>query len=85
MSFFFQHIMFAANLLFVMITVAPYIYGLQIEPATGRCVNFGGDTNWMSLPYNWFSFLVYSFIPICITSYLAVKLTLHFAKVGRKN
>ena len=55
-----------ANIILVMVSVVPYIHGLNIEPESQRCVTFSGQSMW-SLPYNWFTFLLYSCLPICVT------------------
>ena len=37
----------------------------------------------MGLPYTWFTFLLYSVLPIIVTGVLSVKLTLHFKQGGK--
>ena len=43
-----KHVMFFANMVLVTATIVPYVYGLSIEPSTGRCVNFSGEPRWVS-------------------------------------
>jgi len=59
-------------------TVTPYIMGIQIEPGSQRCVNIIGEERWLSQAYTFFAFVVYSVLPIGITSVLVVNLILHF-------
>ena len=44
-----KHVMFIANMVLVTATIVPYVYGLSIEPSTGRCVNFSGEPRWVSV------------------------------------
>ena len=75
----YKHHILGGNFLIVMISVIPYIDGVSIEPESQRCVTFSNQNKW-SLPYNWFTFLAYSCLPICVTSILATKLFIHFAR-----
>ena len=76
----FKHALLALNMFIVLVTVSPYIHGLDIEPNSQRCANFVDQSKWMRTPYIWFVFIVYSILPIGITSVLAFKLTGHIAK-----
>ena len=46
-----KHVMFIANMVLVTATIVPYVYGLSIEPSTGRCVNFSGEPRSVSVVY----------------------------------
>ena len=76
----YKHLSVAFIFLVVTITIAPYIHGVQIEAESGRCVTFIGGSKRMSSPYAWFSLIIYSLLPIVVTSGLSVDLRRHFSK-----
>ena len=75
-----ERLIVSSLLLFVSITSIPYIQGVRIETDSQRCVNIVGESGWFAHIYTWFSLIVYSLLPIAITSVLAVKLQVHFSK-----
>ena len=75
----YKHHFTAGIILVVLVTMIPYIDGLCIESDSQRCVTFSSGSMW-SLPYNWFTFLIYSCLPIFVTSTLTAKLIIHFSQ-----
>ena len=67
-------------LILAIATVIPYMQGVSIETDSQRCVNIIGESGWSAYFYTWLSFIVYSLLPITITSVLAVKLHIHFSR-----
>ena len=67
-------------LILTSVTIIPYVHGAEIEVETGRCVNFIGGNKWIASSYAWFTFIVFSALPICVTSLLAISLTRYFAE-----
>ena len=76
----YKHIAMLCNVVLVVFTVVPYIRGVGIEHQSNRCVNFADDNQSLALPYTWFTFIVYSVLPIGVTSMLAVKLLIYLSK-----
>ena len=75
----YKHVPVALNLLLASITVLPYLHGVQIELESGRCVTFIGGNRAMGRWYVWFTFIVYSLLPIVVATSLSVKLAKHFS------
>ena len=75
----YKHVMLLANVTLVAVTVAPFLRGLDVDPASHRCANFTGKSRWMSTPYSWLTFLVYSVHPAIVTTLLSRNLRAHFA------
>lgn len=65
-----KHIIVAADVTFVVLSVIPYYVGLDIEQDSGRCIQFQGAHKTMSIPYNWFIVVFHSIIPLIIISIL---------------
>ena len=75
----YKHILPICNLFLVAITVAPLLYGLDIEPNSQRCVNFTEKNKQIASFYTWFTFIVHSLLPIGVITVLSIKLKIHFS------
>ena len=76
----YKHLMVVCNLILASVTIIPYLQGVDIEAESGRCVNFIGSTKRIASLYAGFTLLVYSILPIGVTSLLSINLARHFAK-----
>ena len=75
-----KHIVVLLDLLFVCMAVIPYIIGLNIERDSGRCIEFAGDLQHLSLSYSWFALVTFSFVPLCVISVLYGRIVCHISK-----
>lgn len=69
----FRHSLVFVNITICLATVVPYIIGLGID-TDDRCIVFSGKTAHMNLPYNWFVVVVFSAIPVILTTCLYIKI-----------